>query len=395
MDLTPVSIRGRHYSDKNRLAIVAWESEKSQSSIRALSRSKSESVGHRARKNKKATKIITLAMPTLEGLPQELLEMIFFYSMNINLPRASQSLGRQLSSHHVTMEFTMRSFFYTVDHRANIRSRQVTSDPQLQSDILSCRFFTYPFFLAYVQRAYNAMIRLRGKAWEKTGVTVPGVREFNSLFVYRFTKIDYLAFAEGFHIPEKLLHGPFTKDNASLLYVLVAFSGGIDWTGSMAGETAKTGMMQAMEENTEHAVASLSVLLGIQKAITTAMIKYAVLDCGCNINILRHLLFNAQILGRNVSKYILDFQDPELWAWAAANPSKGEVLTNMLRKADDFDLEFYFEDDADWQSIVGFPYSGSRFDAKTPLGRLVRELLTNLYTNHGRKITRRRVGGRS
>lgn len=284
----------------------------------------------------------------------------------------------------------MRSFFHTVDHKAPIRDRKTNSDPQLQSTILSCRFFTYPFFLAYVQRAHDAMVKSRGKAWEKTGVSVLGVREFDELFVFKFTKIPYLSFAEGFYIPEKLLHGPFTKDKASLLYVLVAFSGEIDWAHSTAGETAKRGMKDAIRERNEHVVASLAVLLGVTKAITTEMIRYAVIQCGCNINILRHLLFNAQILRRSTSKDILDFHDPKLWAWAAENPMKGDVVTDMLKRADNFDLEFYFEDDADWTKIVGFPYGGSRFDTRTVLGFVVRELLTNLYENYGRKITRRR-----
>ncbi|CAO2651192.1 Nn.00g094890.m01.CDS01 [Neocucurbitaria sp. VM-36] len=284
----------------------------------------------------------------------------------------------------------MRSFFYTVDHRVNHRDRKKTSDPQLQSDILSCRFFTYEFFLDYVKRAHDAMIRLRGKAWEKTGVPVLGVQEFEGLWVFRFTKIPYLSFAEGFHIPEKLLHGPFTNDKASLLYVLVSLNGEIDWTGSMAGEAAKTGIKDAIKETNEHAVAALAVLLGVPKAITTDILRYAVINCGCEINVLRHLLYNAQILSQEISKDVLDFYDPKLWAWADANGERGDVLKDMLKKADAFDLEFYFDEDADWTKIVGFPYGGSRFDIRTAFDEVVRELLGNLYRNYGRKITRKR-----
>lgn len=244
--------------------------------------------------------------------------------------------------------------------------------------------------MAYVKRAHDAWITLRGKAWEKTGVPVLGVKEFEGLWVFRFTKITYLSFAEGFHIPEKLLHGPFTKDKASLLYVLVSLNGEIDWTGSMAGETAKTGIKEAIKESNEYAVAALAVLLGVPKAITTEILRYAVMNCGCNISVLRHLLFNAQILGREVPRDTLDFYDPKLWAWADTNSERGDVLKDMLKKADAFDLEFYFDQDVDWTKIVGFPYGGSRFDIRTAFDGLVRELLGNLYRNYGRKITRRR-----
>lgn len=334
-------------------------------------------------------------MPTLQGLPQELLEMVFLYSMNIALPQCSPALGLKLSSRAVCLEYTMRAFFHTVDHATNHRDRKKTSDASLQSQLLACRFFTWDFFLRYVDRAHDAMVKLRGKAWEKTGVEVKGVKEFDELWPFQFTKIPYLGFANGFFVPEKLLHGPWTSDKASLLYVLVSLNGEIDWKGSLSGETAKTGMRDAIREGNERAVAGLAVLLGVPKAITTDMLRYAVVDCGCNVNVLRHLLFNAQILASDKSKDVLDFHDPRLWAWAEAHAEKGEVLKDMLRKADAFDLEFYFDEDffdkdaGNWRHAVAFPYGGSKFDARTGFSDLVRELLINLYRNYGRKITRR------
>jgi hypothetical protein len=285
----------------------------------------------------------------------------------------------------------MRSFFHTVDHKAQIRNRRsVISDPHLQSQVLSCRFFTWDFFLRYVERAHGTMVKMRGKAWESTTVSIPGVGEFDGLWPFKFTKIPYLGFAEGFYIPEKVLHGPWPKDKASLLYVLVSLSGEIDWAGSLAGETAKSGIKAAIKEGNEYAVAALSVLLGVPKAISTDMLRYAVVDCNCSINILRHLLFNAQILAQEISKDTLDFYDPKLWAKADACGEKGDVVKVMLRKADAFDLEFFFEDGADWTKIVSFPYGGSKFDARTAFHAVVRELLMNLYRNYGRKITRQR-----
>lgn len=286
----------------------------------------------------------------------------------------------------------MRTFFHTVDHTTNYRDRKKTSDPSLQSELLACRFFTWQFFLKYVDQAHDAMITLRGKAWEKTGVEVPGVRQFDGLWPFRFTTIPYLAFAEGFYIPEKLLHGPWDEGKVNLLYVLVSLNGEIDWKGSMAGETAKQGICEAIAEENERAVAALSTLLGVPRQIDTGLLRYAVLECGCNINILRQLLFNAQIMGpQQVSKEVLDFLDTRLWAWADANGERGHVLKHMLRKANAFDLEFYFETDSDWTKIVPFPYSGSKFDARTSFDVVVRELLMNLYWSYGRRITRRRV----
>jgi hypothetical protein len=382
MDLTPIHIRGRKRKHQASILAAKLQSSSKTSSVRPANTQSQQKL--------KKRKDAAPAMPTLQGLPQELLEMIFLYSMNIALPQSSPTLGRRLSSHAITMEFTMRSFFHTVDHRTNHRDRKKASDPQLQSNLLACRFFTWDFFIKYVARAHDAMIKLRGKAWEKTGVEVPGVRELDGLWPFQFTKITYLSLAEGFHIPEKLLQGPWTKDKASLLYVLVSLNGEIDWEGSLGGETAKSGIKDAIREGNEHAVAALAVLLGVPKAITTEMLRYAV-ECGCNVNILRHLLFNAQILARDTSKDTLDFHDPQLWAWADTHGERGIQLRNMLRLADTFDLEFYFEAEADWRKIVPFPYGGSKFDARTTFDNaMVRELLVNLYRNYGRKITTRR-----
>lgn len=338
----------------------------------------------------------TAATPTLQGLPQELLELIFLHSMNIALPRASPSLGRKLSSEWITLEYTMRTFFHTVSHRTPLRDKpaKVNGDKTAQSELLSCKFFDWPFFLSYVEKAHSAIMKLRGKAWEKTGVTVPGVECFSDTILWppKFRKIEYLGFAEGFKIPGKLLHGPWTYEKASLLYVLVALSGEIDWSESMAGETAKEGLMEAIREGNEMAVAALSVLLGSVNALTTKMLQYAVVEpeCGCEFKILRHLLFNVQILYKDAAKEVLDLHEPVLWQWAdgeGEQNGKGEKLKDMLRRAEKFDLEFY-EEDEDWEGVVPFPYTGDKYNARAAFDVTSRELLVRLYRTHGRSIIR-------
>ncbi|KAJ4381220.1 hypothetical protein N0V86_003569 [Didymella sp. IMI 355093] len=385
LHLTPIKIRGK--KRKNTHPSIPANAISSSSSTPSIAQP--QQARHKKLK-KRLHKHTVAAMPTLLGLPQELLELIFLHSMNTSLPLASPLLGRKLSSTAVTLEFTMRTFFHTVDHTTNYRDRKKRSDARAQSDLLTRRFFTWDFFRKYVQRSHDEMVKLRGKAWEKTGVEVPGLNMFDGLWPFRFMKIPYLAFADGFHIPEKLLHGPWDEDKTNLLYVLVSLSGEIDWQGSMAGETAKLGIRGAIEQRDERAVAALATLLGVPKQIDTGLLRYAVVECGCNVNILRHLLFNAQILAQNVSKDQLDFLDTRLWAWADAHGEKGGVLKSMLKKANSFDLEFY-SDESDWTKIVPFPYGGSKFDTRTTFDDVVRELLMNLYWSYGRKITRRRT----
>jgi large subunit ribosomal protein L14e len=332
-------------------------------------------------------------MPTLQGLPQELLEMIFLYSMSISLPRASPDLGRRLSSRAMTLEFCMRTFFATVDQTPHIKKgkRRLTStgDPDLRSQLLGCKFFTWDFFIAYVKRARATLVKQRGRLWQ--GAYVPDETSFDGLWPFKFTKVKYIGLAERFKIPEKLFKGPWEKDKTALLYVLVSFHGEIDWHNSTAGETAKEGLMEAISEGNERAVAALAVLLGAANAITTSMLRHAVLESGGNFNILRHLLFNAQILYTKSSREVLDFHDPLLWQWVddELDEDRAEEVKDMLRSAEKFDLRFYNGDD--WEGIVPFPYSGEKFDARTAFGDMTRELLSRLYQNYGRRITNVRV----
>ncbi|KAL1606641.1 hypothetical protein SLS60_004047 [Paraconiothyrium brasiliense] len=379
MDLTPVKIRGKRKRPGTAITNLQKALEASSSQSKRLRPSQ---------KSLKLKKNTETAMPSLQGLPQELLEMIFLYSMNISLPRASPMLGRKLSSKAVVMEFVLRSFYNTVDHQSNYRDREVTSDPVIQSQLLACRFFTWDFFRAYVAKAHSSYIQQRGDMWKDASAQPLGVEAFDGLWPFKFMKVTYLGFAEGFHIPEKVLRGPWTTDKASLLYVLVSVNGEVDWEGSMAGEIAKAGLGQAIRENNERAVAALAVLLGVVQMISTSILRQAVIECGCNLNIVRQLLFNAQLLHQNLPKDSLDFYDPALWRWADAHEGKGVLLKDLLRKADKFSLEFYLEGEEGTQAnIVPFPYGGAKFDPRNPLNNVGREMLVRLYKSYGRKMT--------
>ena len=297
MDLTPVRIRGKRKrtgTDKSNV----------QKPLK-VSLTQTRPPGG-PQKLIRSSKTVAMANPTLQHLPQELLEIIFLYSMNVALPRSSPILGRKLSSRAVTLEFVLRSFFLTVDHSTNYRDRKTSGDPFIQSRLLECRFFTWDFFRSYVEKARRTLVEQRGDIWKDASYQPEGFEAFDGLFPFKFLKITYLGFAEGFCIPEKLLHGPWSEEKACFLYVLVSLSGELDWEGSMSGEIAKLGMEQAVEENNERAVAALAVLLGVAQMIDTSILRKAVMN-GCNIRIVRQLLFNAQILHRSSPKESLDF----------------------------------------------------------------------------------------
>jgi large subunit ribosomal protein L14e len=307
--------------------------------------------------------------------------------MNVALAQSSPLLGAKLSSTSIRLQFCVRAFFDT---------REEPNPPvSLQSQLLACRFFTWPFFKSYAERAYSLLKQKQeANGWGETGIQAPDPSCLEGLWPYKLCKIDYLGFAEGFSIPERLVSGPWTSEKADLLYVLVCFHGEIDWEGSMAGETARQGLHQAIQQGNERAVAALAVLLGVGNALSTDFVQAAVIDYGCDKQIVRHLLFNAQILR---PKDGVDFHDQSLWNWAVQEEKKGnptgDWLRDMLKKAESFSLNFYEKGRTDFTGTVSFPYSGPKFDPRTSFEtgivarELARELLTKLYTHYGRRIT--------
>lgn len=56
------------------------------------------------------------------------------------------------------------------------------------------------------------------------------------------------------HIPEKLLHGPWTDEKCEFLTVLIRARATVDWIDSTSGEVAELGLHDALREHNERAV---------------------------------------------------------------------------------------------------------------------------------------------
>lgn len=56
------------------------------------------------------------------------------------------------------------------------------------------------------------------------------------------------------HIPEKLLHGPWTDEKCEFLTVLIQARATVDWIDSTSGEVAELGLHDALREHNERAV---------------------------------------------------------------------------------------------------------------------------------------------
>ena len=416
MDFTPVRVRGKRKSSKSLQGSRSSSMASSVASSRATTPSFIQS-SKRARKSKSVHakpkydhhKVkVESSSPCLEEMPIELIQTIFLYSMNIALPHSSRSLAMNLSSEHIYLEFCMRAFYIT--------RNEPETFPKLQSQLLQCKFFDWPFFLRYARKAFHEVLTLPTKPcdhlyvdWfhgdqlckESTSESThtpmdPGllanlipqrIYPLGHVIGPNLSRLNYLGFAYGFFIPEKVLRGPWTTEKASFLYSLVCLHGQIDLEGSLAGETAKEGLYDAIRQNCQRAVAALATLLGSKKLLTTEALRVAVLESGCNECIVRHLLYNAQIFST------MDFHDPALWNWAKQteeleNP-KGSWLRDKLRMADYFDLSWWEERELETKGaerlnseLVPLPYWGPGFN---PL-KTQHEYLVRIYGQHGREL---------
>ncbi|KAG6199647.1 hypothetical protein E4U50_007318 [Claviceps purpurea] len=98
------------------------------------------------------------SQPSLQTLPVELLEIIFLYSMDLALPRASPLLGAKLSAKSTRLRAFMMGFHDTWDQCFGIplrevcdllkkSGRQIEGDYKLQTDLLSMPWVDIDFIL--------------------------------------------------------------------------------------------------------------------------------------------------------------------------------------------------------------------------------------------------------
>lgn len=136
--MTPVKIRGKR-GQKARL--------------RALREQRAQ----RAGSHESDTVSTTPLFPTLsklESLPIELLEAIFLYSQEVNLPRASLALGKALSSAHVKDNLLRSLLTGEYDLEAEKASGEAVRIGKLQFNLLKCRWLD----LAAIKRGYAATV---------------------------------------------------------------------------------------------------------------------------------------------------------------------------------------------------------------------------------------------
>jgi len=154
--------------------------------------------------------------------------------------------------------------------------------------------------------------------------------------------LNYLHLGSSICVPEKVLDGPWDEDKAHFLYYLSWLGLRVDWDHSTLGETASSGLTQAVVGGNTLAVATLlSPSIGVSPS--QQLLRAAVLEHGCDRTIVFHLVSAAvklHILSRGKafgsSSSDVNFRDASLWSWAGRVKSeKGRWLKGLLRMATD------------------------------------------------------------
>ena len=96
-------------------------------------------------------------LSNLERLPLELLEAIFFFSFNLNLPIASLVLGRALSSAHIREKIVTQAFSYP--------NNDLSDAGDIQSAILRQRWFTTALVTKCRKQYYEKWVLQRYRSW--------------------------------------------------------------------------------------------------------------------------------------------------------------------------------------------------------------------------------------
>ena len=173
-DLTPVRIRGKRRSISRATPSTSSPPSANQPTS-SHSRKQTKRAGpasgstqkqdHKRRRGNASGQSAQLRdtpnLASLERLPIELLEIIFFECLNFSLPRASASIGKRLASNHVKTKLYYHAFCL-LDHcelgqskgqdiHAIDMLRQSPGIGAFQSDLLALKWFT-PTFLHNVMR---------------------------------------------------------------------------------------------------------------------------------------------------------------------------------------------------------------------------------------------------
>ena len=317
---TPVKIRGKQKATKKE----KWHYGKQRAPHRLRPRSESEripsqSFAQRATTDQQRQKL-NPEVSRLEQLPTEVLQTIFQYAANVNLPLVSRTLATQLASRHLYNQLTSKVLHPILDGN-NSTTSAVTR-------LMNSRFFTWSFFKAWIWAEYDG----RGMSGDLKEVidsdaASAGTDSREWWIWHTLQPSNHLL------PPKKLLRGPYTSEKIRFLnFLMSSFRGNPDEINPLYNEVVQAGLEQAVSEGADDALQSFWKL-GMQP--DTELVRQAVIDAGCQKEVVCRLV--TRVLHSSPQPGNVDFLDPALWSWADKatrnSDEKGRWLINLLKQA--------------------------------------------------------------
>ncbi|EME49593.1 hypothetical protein DOTSEDRAFT_68391 [Dothistroma septosporum NZE10] len=312
-DFTPVKIRGK----RNAIPAEKWHDakrRKPQLQRRRLSNATMPTSSSVSRKRLQTD----IGGSPLEMLPAEVTHHIFGYSANVNLPLASRQLAAKLSkSTHLEHQLTETLLAPVL----RLLGNEEAGAAQLSAAtrLLNSRFVTFEFFKSWL-RGHN----------EARSLHVSDGAQDEAYWRAIWTALQP---SPTLLPPSKLISPPFTAAKTSFLAVLVQGTPGVSTIDPAYGEFALQGLQSAIPARQGKVV---SLLLAMGVTVSTEMLRIAVIDSGCDKDIVTRLLdATAPADGSLPYQQGVDLLDPSLWAWAEKarkdGDDKGQWLVALLR----------------------------------------------------------------
>lgn len=258
----------------------------------------------------------------LERLPAELMQTIFLLSgYNIALARASRCIGDLLSNEYI--------YHSVCDHYLARRHDCHVEQSKAQTSIFATKWMTWTFFQKWIIRTYQRKGCLCGRTPEKGCFDDqwPPAFENPTSMVFSRSHLPRLAFIHG-RIPTKLLHRPWTQDKIQFLrFLLWLTSMTVDWMNPEVHRLVTNGRRQAFLDQNLDAVILFNHNRRLGKPPNLSVIRFAIIDAGCNRSIVFDTMLAAYIWGRRGHSW----QCPELDKWCENRIKLGDMKGHWVK----------------------------------------------------------------
>jgi hypothetical protein len=261
----------------------------------------------------------------IELLPVEIIQDIFLRTLNLNLPLASVTIASKLEDKHIYRLVCDHAFGYDV-------LPTIPKPKQLsiyQNQLFAMRWMRWEFFDEYISqrvpsRACGCPILIdcheRGRTTIDCNCTIPDCK-LRRHGDDKSTNLPRIRCS----LPQKLLRGPWTDDKIRFLNGLLRISNmSVDWADKNAVRVAVQGKREAIMDRNLDAVHIFSRTRRLGRAPNLELVKFAVLEAGCDRSIVLDLMIAAREWGHR------RWNDVELDAWVARQEANGESKGKWL-----------------------------------------------------------------